>query len=102
MFDAVRFQSYKCLADVTIELGRMTLLVGANASGKSSVLDGLHLLCQLGAPQVGEEAAGAYRPGVLFSGLSGAERVRTHGRTGALRIEASTGSGDARRLELAV
>ena len=47
MFDAVRFQSYKCLADVTIELGRMTLLVGANASGKSSVLDGLDLLCRL-------------------------------------------------------
>jgi len=37
MFDTVCFHSYKCLADVSIELGRMTLLVGANASGKSSV-----------------------------------------------------------------
>ena len=38
MFEAVHFHSYKCLADVSLELGRMTLLVGANASGKSNLL----------------------------------------------------------------
>ncbi|WP_438026588.1 hypothetical protein [Sorangium sp. So ce233] len=48
MFDAVRFKSFKCLADVAIELGRMTLLVGANASGKSSVLDG-RAACSMGS-----------------------------------------------------
>src|ERR1700733_3535931 len=71
MFDAVRFHSYKCLADVAIELGRMTLLVGANASGKSSVLDGLHLLCQLGVDDAEN------RPSNLFSGSRAPERLRT-------------------------
>jgi predicted ATPase len=103
MFDAVRFLSYKCLADVpTIELGRMTLLLGANASGKSSVLDGLHLLCQLGVPQVDESHANGYRPGAVFSGLHSAERLRTFGRTGPLRIEASAGQGEVTRVALAV
>lgn len=102
MFDAVRFQSYKCLADVTVELGQMTLLVGANASGKSSVLDGLHLLCQLGVPQADENRFTTHRPGIVFSGSRSPARLRTHGRAGALRIEASTGSGEDRRLALAV
>jgi hypothetical protein len=102
MFDAVRFHSYKCLADVTIELGRMTLLVGANASGKSSVLDGLHLLGQLGVFQASEDTSSAFRAGALFSGLRRPERLRTYGRSGALRIEASTGTGDAQSLALAV
>jgi predicted ATPase len=92
MFDAVRFHSYMCLADVTIELGRMTLLVGANASGKSSVLDGLHLLCQLGES----------RPHDVFSKFRRPDRLLTYGRGGALRIEASAGKGEARSLALAV
>jgi hypothetical protein len=102
MFDAVLFRSFKCLADVTIELGRMTLLVGANASGKSSVLDGLQLLWQLGARQPGEASSPTRRLGVVFSGWNHPERLRTQGRHGALRIEASTGKGDARTLALAV
>jgi hypothetical protein len=89
VFDDVRFHSYKCLADVTIELGRMTLLVGANASGKSSVLDGLHLLCELGA---------GTPPDAVFSGLRAPGRLRTYGHADPLRIEASTKSG----LSLAV
>ncbi len=93
MFDAVSFHSYKCLADVTIELGRMTLLVGANASGKSSVLDGLHLLCQLGDAQP---------PHQVFSSLRSPDRLLTYGRSGALRIEASTGQGEARSPVLAI
>jgi hypothetical protein len=102
MFEAVRFLSYKCLADVTIELGRMTLLVGANASGKSSVLDGLHLLCQLGVPRADESKAYGYRPGAVFSGPHSAERLRTFGHTGPLRIEASAGQGEVTRVALAV
>lgn len=80
MFDAVRFQSYKCLADVTIELGRMTLLVGVNGSGKSSVLEGLELLCGVGRPD-------ERNPG----------RLRTHRRSEALQVEASTGHGPDRK-----
>ncbi len=102
MFDAVRFHSYKCLADVTIELGRMTLLVGANASGKSSVLDGLHLLCELGLPGKDDARWPAGRVGRVFSGPRRVERLRTYGRAGPVRIEASIGNGETRRRALAV
>ncbi|WP_437958321.1 AAA family ATPase [Sorangium sp. So ce119] len=91
MFDAVRFQSFKCLADVTIELGRMTLLVGANASGKSSVLDGLHLLCQLGAPTADKPDPSTSRAGVVFSRAFSPARLRTWGQEGSVRIEGSAG-----------
>ncbi|MGK3967653.1 AAA family ATPase [Sorangium sp. So ce118] len=85
----MRFKSFKCLADVTIELGRMTLLVGANASGKSSVLDGLHLLCQLGAPRAYKPDAATHRAGVVFSRAFSPERLRTWGQEGSVRIEGS-------------
>jgi energy-coupling factor transporter ATP-binding protein EcfA2 len=88
MFDWVRFQSFKCLADVTIELGRMTLLVGANASGKSSVLDGLHMLCRLGVPLSDD----LWRPARIFSEASSPARIRTQGQTGPLRIEGTSGA----------
>ncbi|KYF61105.1 hypothetical protein BE11_16500 [Sorangium cellulosum] len=91
MFDAVRFKSFKCLADVTIELGRMTLLVGANASGKSSVLDGLHLLCQLGAPRAYKPDPLTNRAGIVFSRASSPARLRTWGQEGSVRIEGSAG-----------
>lgn len=101
MFDAVRFQNYKCLADVTIELGQMTLLVGANASGKSSVLDGLYLLCQLAVRQSGEPHP-MHRVGTVFSGSNSPERLRTSGRTTAIRIEASIDKDASRTVALAV
>lgn len=91
MFDAVRFKSFKCLADVTIELGRMTLLVGANASGKSSVLDGLDLLCQLGAPTACKPSPLTSRAGVVFSRAFSPARLRTWGQEGSIRIEGLRG-----------
>lgn len=48
MIDRVRFENFKSLASVTLDLGRFTALVGANGCGKSSVLQGLHLLSQTG------------------------------------------------------
>jgi predicted ATPase len=44
MIDRVHFENFKSLADVTIDLGRLTVLVGANGCGKSSVLQGIALL----------------------------------------------------------
>ena len=37
----VRIESYRCLADVSIDLDDVTVLVGANGSGKSTLLPGL-------------------------------------------------------------
>ncbi len=38
----VRIQNYRCLRDVTVSFNEVTTLVGANGSGKSSVLRALH------------------------------------------------------------
>jgi predicted ATPase len=42
MFDQVHFQNFKSLVNVTLDLGRFTVLVGPNGCGKSSALQGMH------------------------------------------------------------
>jgi predicted ATPase len=44
MITKLRVQNLKCLRDVTLELGPLTVLIGPNDSGKSSLLDAIHLL----------------------------------------------------------
>jgi predicted ATPase len=46
MIDRVHFENFKSLQNVTIDLGRLTVLVGPNGCGKSSVLQAMHLLSQ--------------------------------------------------------
>ena len=46
MFTQVGIQNFKCLRDVTVNLERFTVFVGANGSGKSSFLQALDLLCR--------------------------------------------------------
>ncbi len=44
MIDQVSFMDFKALHEVCLDLARFTVLVGPNASGKTSVLEGLHFL----------------------------------------------------------
>lgn len=46
MIRKASFRNFKCLRDVQIDLERFTVLVGPNASGKSSILQALDLLCR--------------------------------------------------------
>ena len=46
MITKVSIRNFKCLRDVQIGLERFTVFVGPNASGKSSILQGLELLCR--------------------------------------------------------
>ena len=39
----VRVQNFRCLQDVTVPLGDTTVLVGANNSGKTALLDALRI-----------------------------------------------------------
>jgi predicted ATPase len=48
MIDRVHFENFKSLQDVTLHLERLTALVGPNGCGKSSVLQGMHLLSLTG------------------------------------------------------
>jgi predicted ATPase len=49
MLVSLRLRNFKSFADAQAPFGPLTLLVGANASGKSNVLDALRLLKVLGA-----------------------------------------------------
>lgn len=41
MIQSVHFQNFRCLRDVTLKLAPLTVLVGPNSSGKTTVLEGL-------------------------------------------------------------
>ncbi len=43
MIQSVRFENFRCLREVELSLEPLTVLVGAQASGKTAVLDGLDL-----------------------------------------------------------
>ena len=47
MLTRVRVDNYQCLVDFELELGPFTLLVGANGSGKTSLLEALRALREL-------------------------------------------------------
>ncbi len=46
MINKASIHNFKCLRDVRVDLERFTVFVGPNASGKSSILQALDLLCQ--------------------------------------------------------
>ena len=48
MIEKVEFHNFKGLRDVSLDLERFTVLVGPNASGKTSVLEGLYYLAEVG------------------------------------------------------
>jgi energy-coupling factor transporter ATP-binding protein EcfA2 len=65
MIDRVRFESFKSLASVTLDFGPLTVLVGPNGCGKSSVLQGMELLAKV----VAEHGQPYHRLLGIFSGL---------------------------------
>ncbi|HEU4411486.1 MAG TPA: AAA family ATPase [Polyangiaceae bacterium] len=67
MITKLRVQNFKCLRDVTLGLGPLTVLIGPNDSGKSSLLDALYLLCKTTtAPDLWS----------VFQGTTSAENLR--------------------------
>ncbi|MCA9686976.1 MAG: AAA family ATPase, partial [Myxococcales bacterium] len=49
MLRKLRVQGFKSLRDLSVEFGRFSVLVGANGCGKSSVLQAIMLLRDVGA-----------------------------------------------------
>lgn len=43
MIQQIRMQNYKSLADLTLDLGRINVLIGENGSGKTNVLEAVAL-----------------------------------------------------------
>src|SRR5262245_784915 len=83
MIHDVRFRNFKALRGVELELDRLTVLVGPNASGKTSVLEGLHHLTRLASVDPRLVFEGAASIGVIAS--RGADGVLELGFSGTFR-----------------
>lgn len=59
MLTSLHVQNFKCLRDVKVEFGPLTVLIGPNDSGKSSILDALRLLGRTAAEPLEDVFKGA-------------------------------------------
>lgn len=59
MLKRLAVQNFKSLASVTVELPRMAVLFGPNASGKSNFLDAIHALSSIGTERTLQDALSA-------------------------------------------
>ncbi|WP_437912273.1 ATP-binding protein [Sorangium sp. So ce302] len=96
MLTGATFKNFKLLRDVSLPLGRLNVLVGANAVGKSTVLEGMHYLLQLAAAKPGWSAT--IRPGALFGGKRAVEDLVA--KPDATEIELGAVLEDGRRFRL--
>jgi ABC-type branched-subunit amino acid transport system ATPase component len=84
MIHKVHIQNFKCLRDVSVELERFTVFVGANGSGKTSVLEATH------------SAVGAATgdPQKVFAHERHGDWVYSRGGVGDLSIRCETTGGE--------
>ena len=90
MISRARFANFKSLRDVGVDLQRLTLIVGANAAGKTSILQGLHDLLQtVSAPRETkrtiERTIG--KPFSVFAGAHHPARIGGSAATRAFELE---------------
>lgn len=90
MLTAASFRRFKALEHVDLRLGRSTCIVGANASGKTSVLEGLDCLTRLAAPQRKNDP-GRGRVERIFSGRFAPHRLLTAGATQPIELSLDGG-----------
>ena len=68
MINRARFRDYKLLRSAELEFDRFTVIVGANSSGKSTILEGLHHLLQLGSSSHKADGSPGGRFAAFFRG----------------------------------
>ncbi len=83
MIQKVCIQNFKSLRDVTIELERFTVFVGANGSGKTSVLEAIHNAAR----------AATGDPQKAFAHERHGDWIYTRGGVGDLSIRIETAGG---------
>lgn len=86
MIHRVHFENFQSLGEVTLELGRITALVGPNGCGKSSVLLAMHLLSRLGRET----------PEAIFEGLCVPERLIYRGEPGTIIVAVQHALGEVK------
>ncbi len=83
MIRKIQIQNFKCLRDVDIDLERFTVFVGANGSGKTSVLEAVHNAVR----------AATGDPQKVFAHERHGDWVYTRGGEGDLLIRCETNGG---------
>lgn len=83
MIESVTIKNFKCLRDVTIKLEPFTIFVGANGSGKTSILQALDLLCRTFRTQP-QQLDGEY------------QQHRTYGATEEVELYSKSSTGHFR------
>jgi len=71
MIEKVEFRNFKALRDVSLDLERFTVLVGPNASGKTSFLEGLNYLARAGSEQRAKEVFRVWPSPALLTSSGG-------------------------------
>lgn len=98
MIDAITIQGFKSVVDASLELGALNVLIGANGSGKSNVLEAIGLLGSAVSGRVAEESLRfrGVRPGrpALYKSAFGGARIPR-----LVRLSAA-GAGDDYRVAL--
>lgn len=102
MIDQAHIENFKCLKNVTVDLGRLSVFVGPNGSGKSSVLQGMQLLSRAAAiHQPNPEDAGE-RFASMFSGPRSPSRFTAPQRPVTLKLETRSDTDDKLTLEVSL
>ena len=102
MIDRVHFENFKSLVNVTLHFGRFTALVGANGCGKSSVLQGLHLLSQTGIKKPTDQDKGLGRFASIYGGPRAPQRLIYRGGAGEMALAMRSSDGDELRVVIRV
>jgi predicted ATPase len=95
MINSVEIHNFKNLRDLRIDLERLTVFVGANASGKTSVLDAIHLAVRAATPQTSRRERSEWkpRPEKVFGWERHCDWFYTRGGSGDMRISCATPGG---------
>lgn len=106
MINRASVRNFKCLRDVQIDLERFTVFVGPNASGKSSILQALDVLCrtfqtdhpeQLDGELIPSASRGATQIDFAAESAGKAYRYRTRSPSPS-RISQGNWNGDGRAV----
>jgi hypothetical protein len=93
MIECVEITNFKNIRQQTIELGRLCVFVGANASGKTSVLDAIQLAVRAVKKRAGKDGTRTSQPDKVFGYERHCDWLYTRGGTGDLRIACTTSGG---------
>ena len=94
MIRKVSFRNFKAYRSLDVELEPLTVLVGPNASGKTTLLEGLHLVSQTALMLGGGWSYWSASPRIQSYGIKTPAEISVHGQWGGALGFAKATSGE--------